>query len=285
MSIKGAEGERIYLVLRAIIGFMATASAYTSYRLVPLADASAIIFSAPVFVSIFARILLNEACGIPQILNILLTVIGVMLIAKPTFIFGSIDDGLDTTYQLEGTCAALFASLCFALAFVLMRKLQKTPSEVVIFWFAMSSVALGVGVVSAQTIFYDYKPRLPNTAKEISLLFVSGMVGVISQPLLTVALKIEEAGLVSLARTVDVAMAFFFQIFFLGESVHWTSLLGAIIICCGVVIAILRKWHSERPDALRSCICCLGSSSEVDERTVLRSPETVTYSGLKDEFP
>lgn len=286
MSIKGAEGERIYLLLRAIVGFLATSSAYISYRLVPLADATAIIFAAPIFVSIFAKILLKESCGRFQMFNIGIAMLGVVLIAKPTFIFGDIhNEIIDTKTQIEGTCAAFFSSLCFALTFVLMRKLEKTPAEVIIFWFAVSSIGLGVISLSVLTVSHDFVPAMPSTTREVALLFLSGLFGIISQPLLTVALKIEEAGAVSLARTIDVALAFFYQIVFLGEPVHWTSLLGALIVIVGVVIAILRKWHEERPETFKQVFCGGKEAEEERESARLRQETIVSYSGLKEEFP
>ncbi|KAI1285466.1 Solute carrier family 35 member G1 [Halotydeus destructor] len=288
MSLKGAEGETLYLVLRAVIGFMATASAYMSYRLVALADASTIIFAAPVFVSIFARIILNEKCGFHQILNVVIALIGIVLIAKPTFLFPGVhhEGFIDPEHQTQGILAALFASFCFALTFVLMRKIQKTPTEVVVFWFSFSSMCLAILVLSVMKVAYNLSPRLPSTPGEIALIFANSIVGVISQPLLTFALKIEEAGLISLARTVDVALAFFFQIVFLDEPVHWTSILGAVIVCIGVTYAIFRKWNSENPESFRRWVLCHRSVDDEEfERSRIRSDSVVSYTGLKDEYP
>ena len=76
------------------------------------------------------------------------------------------------------------------------------------------------------------------------------MCGVLGQLFLTIALKIEEAGLVSLARTIDIVMAFVFQVAFLEEVVHWTSGLGAAIVCFGVIAATIRKYLMSKPEIL-----------------------------------
>lgn len=48
----------------------------------PLADASVVVFSVPVFVSLFARLFLQEPCGPIHILSVALTLAGVVLITR-----------------------------------------------------------------------------------------------------------------------------------------------------------------------------------------------------------
>lgn len=88
----GAKGERITLFLRGVFGFLGFALCYVAYRMIPFADASTIVYSAPVYVSIFACVLLKEECGAFQTFTIALTIMGVLLISKPTFLFGSDHD-------------------------------------------------------------------------------------------------------------------------------------------------------------------------------------------------
>ena len=85
----GVKGERITLFFRGVFGFLGFALCYVAYRMIPFADASTIVYSAPVYVSIFACILLKEECGAFQTFTIALTIMGVLLISKPTFLFGS----------------------------------------------------------------------------------------------------------------------------------------------------------------------------------------------------
>ncbi|XP_013793571.1 solute carrier family 35 member G1-like, partial [Limulus polyphemus] len=80
--------ERWFLIIRGITGVLYANLIFYSFSLIPLADASTIAFSAPVFVSFLACILLKEPCGLFQIVSVVVTVVGVVMIAKPTFIFG-----------------------------------------------------------------------------------------------------------------------------------------------------------------------------------------------------
>jgi drug/metabolite transporter (DMT)-like permease len=53
------KGKRLLLILRAFLGTTSLMSQFYALRHMPLADASVIIFSVPVFVAIFARIFLK----------------------------------------------------------------------------------------------------------------------------------------------------------------------------------------------------------------------------------
>ena len=68
------------------------------------------------------------------------------------------------------------------------------------------------------------------------------------QLMLTVALQIEEAGLVSLARTFDIVLAFIYETTLLSVAVSWTSILGAVIVITGVCIIALRKYLQAKPE-------------------------------------
>jgi drug/metabolite transporter (DMT)-like permease len=255
----GAKGERVTLILRGVFGFLGFALCYVAYRMIPFADASTIVYSAPVYVSLFAFVLLKEECGLFQTLTIGLTIAGVLLISKPTFLFGSHSSGgsiTDSTLRLEGSIFAFLSSLCSAASFVLMRRLQKTPSAVVISIISIITIIMGILVLTLIVYFFKNDVGIlargvgiPESPEEILWLIANGLCGVFGQLCLTVSLKIEEAGLVSLGRTFDILMAFIFQVAFLHtEIVHWTSIVGGVIVCFGVCISALRRWLRGKPN-------------------------------------
>ncbi|KAI1290844.1 Solute carrier family 35 member G1 [Halotydeus destructor] len=255
-SFQAAKGERWPNFFRASFGFVSFGMAYAALHLIPLGDSSTIVFSAPVYVSIFACILIGEACGIFQVVIIALTLSGVVLISKPTFIFGDDDTTTDNTYRTEGTIMSLVSSVAAAMTFVMMRKLQKTPTAVVIASLSLVSMVLGVIVLLTLYLFFDqdHLIRLPNkfTGNEWLLLLCNGLCGVVGQFCLTTALKIEEAGVVSLVRTTDILMAFVYQVAFLAEPIYWTSLVGAAIVMVSVVVTGVRRIRLERKNKARS---------------------------------
>ncbi|KAI1290291.1 Solute carrier family 35 member G1 [Halotydeus destructor] len=248
MSFKGGAGEASPLFIRGVLGFLAFSLAYSAFHLLPLGDASTIIFSAPVYVSIFACLMLGEACGAFHALVIVFTLSGVLLISKPTFIFGIYESKAADTFRVEGIIVSFLASLSQALSFIYMRRLQKTPAVVVIAWLSGVSIVMGVITLAGLKVLIDEDVKWPTefSQTEWLCLIVNGLCGVFGQLCLTIACKIEEAGFVSLARTFDIVMAFIYQVSFLGEAIHWTSLLGATIVMSGVAVSATRKVILDR---------------------------------------
>lgn len=60
---------------------------FFTFRRLPLGDATTIIFSSPVFVMVLSLIILREPCGFFRTFIVALLLAGVILIAKPPFIF------------------------------------------------------------------------------------------------------------------------------------------------------------------------------------------------------
>lgn len=122
------KGKRLLLLLRGFLGTTSLMSQFYALRHMPLADASVIIFSVPVFVAIFARIFLKEECGLFHALNILLTLSGCVFIARPPFLFGEIDPrsihGNVYENAFWGAMAALFGTLFAANVYVVIRTLK-----------------------------------------------------------------------------------------------------------------------------------------------------------------
>lgn len=147
----GESGHRIDLMLRSISGTISLSAVYVAYRLIPLSDgklsplnqpdnqlitkyfiidaASTIHFASPVFVTIFAYFLLKEPFSRLQIMTGALTLFGVIIIAKPEFIFGA-ESATVHEMRFEGTLLAVIASMTAAFSMISLRKLKKTPVAV-----------------------------------------------------------------------------------------------------------------------------------------------------------
>ena len=93
----GVQGERKYVIIRGCFGFGSFAMTYYALAHLSLSDSQSILFSSPFFVYVFACIFLGEACGVFQIVMVIATLTGVMLIARPTFLFST--DNMDTYFQ------------------------------------------------------------------------------------------------------------------------------------------------------------------------------------------
>ncbi|KAL7293644.1 solute carrier family 35 member G1 [Trichogramma pretiosum] len=243
------KGRRLMLILRSFIGATGLMLSFYAFRHMPLADASVIVFSVPVFVAIFARIFLKEPCGLFNVVTICLTLIGVVLITRPPIIFGKTvnsltDSNIDTEQEdLWGAMAALSATLFGANAYVLLRALKGLHFSVIMTNFG--SFAL------VQTVLVSWAIGalcLPQCGKERLLIVALALFSFGGQILLTLALQMEQAGPVAIARSADIVFAFFWEILFFNEIPNKFSIGGAILVTSSVLLTGLRKWAISLPE-------------------------------------
>jgi len=81
---------------------------YYSFRELPLGDATTIIFSSPVIVIALSFLFLKEPCGVLRIAVVCTLLTGVVLVARPPFLFQVIEskEKLKRNYlnQTESFC-------------------------------------------------------------------------------------------------------------------------------------------------------------------------------------
>ncbi|RWS00439.1 solute carrier family 35 member G1-like protein, partial [Dinothrombium tinctorium] len=204
-SLLPAKDERWIMLIRCVCGFVTASTWFTSIPYLPLGDASAIGLSAPIFVAIFARVILKESIGLTQAFSIVATIVGGFLILQPPFIFG-IGEEINANHRIIGTSLAFLSVISSSMVCISLRKLQKTPVSVIIFLFSLFYVIVGpiaLGITG--------NLRLPSEFKSYLLLFFFGMIGVCAQICLSLAFRLEQAGPVSLALSFGVVFAYVYQ--------------------------------------------------------------------------
>ncbi|XP_053947798.1 solute carrier family 35 member G1 [Anastrepha obliqua] len=242
------EGKRVILLLRCFMGTTGLMLSFYAFRHMPLADASVIIFSTPVFVAIFARVFLKEQCSFFNIVTIILTLVGVVLITRPPFVFGDTAPSLETerfsgkTYDIWGPVAAISSTLFGANVYILLRALKGLHFSVIMAnfgGFALVYTFIVCGSIGALC--------WPACGRDRWLVVVLGIFSFLGQILLTLSLQIEQAGPVAIARCADIVFAFIWQIMFFGETPTGFSLLGALLVVSSVILTALKKWALSLP--------------------------------------
>jgi len=226
------------LLLRAFAGATTVSLIFYAIRHMPLADASVIVFSVPVMVAIFARIFLKEPCGLFHYFTLFLTMIGVLLITRPPFLFGQ----STKQYNFLAPLAALLSTFFGAIVYILLRALKDLHFSVIMVTFATYSI-----IQTTSMAWATGNLCWPKCGTERILVIALGVFSFSGQMLLTIAAQLEEAGLVAIARTVDVVFAFVWQIIFFDEVPNIFSIIGAVLVISSVVLIGLRKWMMSMP--------------------------------------
>ena len=248
-SLLGHEKERIAMFERCVFGFICFVLQYYSLEYIDFSDNQSIIFASPALVSLFGCLLLNESCGLTQIITMIITFCGVFLVCRPVSIFGEkgLEDQFTPEQRMTGIILSILACVTLSYCMIGMRKLKKTSTSAQnasysIFCIFAGSLVLNAFSLSTQTVI-----RTPEGVRGWTLILINGLCGVCGQACLAAALRVEEAGLVSIMRTFDIVMAFIYQGLFLPQQpIHWTSILGAVLISSGCIVVSIKKYFDSR---------------------------------------
>lgn len=129
-------GQPLVQLLRALFGFSANLFFIFSYREMPLADAVAIGYAAPIFIVFLSVPLLSERVGIHRASAAFVGFLGILLIAQPgTGVFSA------------GALYALAGTLCYSLLIITTRKIGFSDSALCTVVWSSGLYALACAMV------------------------------------------------------------------------------------------------------------------------------------------
>jgi drug/metabolite transporter (DMT)-like permease len=223
-----AGGEnKVLLLVRGAFGFTALSCFFFALTKLPLADATVIHYTNPVFTALIAAVVLGEAIGPREIAGALLSLVGVTLIAQPSFLFGPTAKTLNLLY----VGVALAGALASASAYVTVRKLRETEHPLVVVFYFSLVASIGSTPTPAFTAM-DWP-----TPWEWVLL-IGGVAGCaqIAQILLTRGLHAERAGRAMAMTYLQIVFAAVWGMLFLGEFPGLLSIGGALLVISGTLL-------------------------------------------------
>ena len=228
-----------FLLLRSVTGTFAMNLNFYAIKHMDLADSRVLFFTAPVYTAILARIFLKESISKFDLLAMVLSSGGVVLIARPTFIFGS--RGLDSSSKqvLLPVLMAILGAVFGACSFVLTRKMKgEVETRVIVFYLSVIG-----SVASACTALATGQFKFPDCGTHHSLYILScGLLGYLGQILTTKALTLEKAVVVSLTRTMGLVFSFILQLLVLHVAASGLSIGGAVLVLLGNFSIFVKKF-------------------------------------------
>ena len=240
----GPSGVRLLLVARGFTGFFGLFGVYYSLQYLTLADATALTFLAPVITGFFGYIFLREIFTRVEALAGLISFTGVLLIARPTSLFGDSSDGglgpqASPHQRLVAVGVALIGALGAAGAYIVIRAIGTRAYALisVSYYSIMATIASIIGMIIFRSDMY-----FPSSAKQILLLLNIGISGFFAQFLLTVGLQKEKAGRGTTAVYLQMGFAFFFEWLVWDVTPSFLSLAGTSLIIGGAIWVAVSKF-------------------------------------------
>lgn len=227
------------LALRGLFGFLALLCLYYALVHLPLADATVLQYTNPVWTALFAAWLLGETMRRAEVGLVLASLAGVVLIARPAFLFGGGGPRLD----LLAVGAALVGSMFSAAAYVTVRQLARTEDPlVIVFYFTLVAVAGSLPATLAGAVW-------PTPTEWLYLLILS-IAAQAGQVMLTRGLQLEPAGRATAIGYLQVVFAGAWGAIVFGEIPDGWVLAGAGIILGSTLV--LTRLHSRAASAAPS---------------------------------
>ncbi len=227
--------NRKLLFWRGFTGFVALSCFYIAITRLPLADAVVIQYTNPVFTAVLAAYFLREGLRGREIGAMGLSLLGVLLIARPAFLFGGLTMPLDPV----GVLTAFAGAILSATAYVLVRKLRETEHpDVIIFYLPLVSTPGSLPFALMDFVW-------PSPTLWLILLAI-GIFTQLGQIFLTRGLRLEPAGRATSVTYLQMVFAFLWGILFLGEYPDLWSLTGTFCIVAGILLVATQRTRTER---------------------------------------
>jgi drug/metabolite transporter (DMT)-like permease len=218
--------DRCGLLMRGIAGFVGLHCYFYAVTVLPLADATVIHLTSPLFVAAMAALWLREPIRSAHLVAMMLGLAGVILVSRPSFLFKTHSAALPAL----GLAAAITSAVAGASAYVLIRKLRATEHpQVVVLHFPLLAVPLTIPIAAPIWVW--------PTPLEWLILMGVGLATQVGQVKMTEALQLEPAARVSAISYVQIFFAIGLGFAFFGEIPTPATVAGALAIVAGTAIA------------------------------------------------
>ncbi len=204
--------------LRSILGMLAMVFAFYGFTVLPLADASAVFYMAPLIGTALSVPILGEHVGIRRWLAILIGFAGVLIITRPG---GSV-------FNLGGL-SMLIAAFVVGVTSTVVRKLSATDQAISItFYFTLTGAVL----TTILCLFVDW---VTPVGWDLVLLICVGLLGGTAQYTLALSLRYAAVSIIAPFRYLSIVVGGVFGYLIWAEIPDGLTLTGiAIIIGCGL---------------------------------------------------
>ena len=214
--------NRKLLLVRGLLGYVALSCFFFALTRLPLADATVIQYTSPIFTALLAAFFLAESIRRRDLFLTLLSLAGVVLMTRPRFLFGGLEERLDPFVVGVALGGAIFS----AGAYVAVRRLGRTDDPlVIVFWFA--------AIATMGAIPFTAMDALLPTPLEWLLLLSIGVVTQIAQVFMTRGLREERAGRAMAVAYMQIVFAALWGALFFAELPDLWGAAGAILIVLG----------------------------------------------------
>ncbi|KAI0247427.1 hypothetical protein BJV78DRAFT_1364195 [Lactifluus subvellereus] len=244
----GPKGVRTLLVLRGFTGFFTLSGMYFSLQYLSLSDATALTFISPILTGFSGAVFLRETLSLKETFAGLCNFFGVILIARPSFLFGSPkgnqSEMVTPGQRMLSVSAALIGVLGATGTYTLLRAIGKRAHTLHSLSFFSSQCVL---ISTICMIAFKIPPVIPTRILWLVMLLLVGIFGLIAQTLLTMGLQRETASRGTLGVYTSIVFAVVFEFLVFHTRPSTLSIAGTAIIMSSAIYTSLTKKTVIKP--------------------------------------
>nr|WP_306264967.1 DMT family transporter [Pararhizobium sp. IMCC3301] len=209
---------RVMHFLRAAMKIAALACFFFAFALAPLADVTAIMFTAPIFLTLGGWLIFGEKYSMARLIAVLAGFVGVIIVISPA--------GGDMSWALA--YALIGSALTAAIQLMLKKMARHDSTQTLVSW----NLVLMVPLAFIPALYFWTTPTLP----QLGLLAVQGILGALNMSLVTRALSMADASLLAPLDFVRLPVVAIFAFLFFDELASVETWIGASVIFLSTLI-------------------------------------------------
>ncbi|EER14749.1 Transmembrane protein, putative [Perkinsus marinus ATCC 50983] len=239
-----------WVMLRGLFGAAGNWILYYSLSQLPLADASSLFFTQPMFTLTLAPILIHEKIAPRQVLAVLFAVCGVFCIAHPAWLFGSSIAGYEAMGNVDAQLprwlaiiVCLCGSFCSAMVFITVSNIgRRAHWSQLVFAFAI----IGTCVATIPLVAQLAPLRWPRGIVPYIVIISVGCCALVGQATFNYGMQLCQSAVTSsLVRQSDLIFAFIYQALFLSHPLTWYVIVGGCFVLGGALTDAVPKVIKE----------------------------------------
>lgn len=219
--------NRRLLLQRGVLGAAALACFLFSLTHLPLAEATLIQYMNPVFAILVAHWWFRERMGAGEWVALAASLVGVLLITRPAFLFGGVASGIHPGHAVIALMGAAFSGSAYAT----IRQMPNERPEVVVLYLPLMSVPMSVPFIASNW----HAPTL----EEWLLLLGIGLATQLAQTSMTKGLQVEKTARATMVGYVQIIFAGTWGALLFGETITALTVAGAVIVLTGMLSLVL----------------------------------------------
>jgi drug/metabolite transporter (DMT)-like permease len=235
-----------WLTIRALILFLSYTTYYLAFPVLPLAEAVALFFTAPLLITVLAGPFLGERIGWRAWLAVTAGFAGVLIMLRP-----------GTALFEPAALLSLLSALLYAVAALMTRRLGNTEKASVMTFYSVWVYLVGaVGLAlildaadstgSHPSLAFLLRPWTIPGSGDFLLMAACGLIAAVAMTLLTTAYRVAPAHVVAPFEYTGILWLPLWGFLFFAEIPQWTTALGTLLIVASGIAVLRGEGRVER---------------------------------------